>query len=224
MTINQWPAAERPREKLIASGAGALSDAELLAILLGSGIKGKTAVDVSRDLLQYTGGLRNLVDSSLQQLQHLPGIGKASYARLQATLEIHRRSLGEQLKRDNVFSSPDIVSTFLQAQLRGKQQEVFGCLMLDSQHRLIAFDALFYGTIDESAVYPREVIKHVLQRNAAAVILAHNHPSGDAEPSKADILLTRHLSKALVHVGVRLLDHIIVGDGVTISLAARGLL
>jgi DNA repair protein RadC len=223
MSITQWPMAERPREKLIAHGSAALSDAELVAIVLGSGIKGKTAVDVSRDLLQHLGNLQQLVDCSLQDLQHLPGIGKASYARLQAAIEIHRRCLSEPLKRDNILNSPQAVAMFLQACLRNKSQEIFACLMLDTHHRLIAFEPLFIGTLTEAAIYPREVIKQVLQHNAAAVILAHNHPSGDAEPSEADIAITKQLSNALAHINVRLLDHIIVGEGKNISLAMRGL-
>lgn len=222
MAITDWPSAERPREKLLKDGANLLSDAELLALLLGSGIKGKSAVDTARNLLQQTGGIRALLTTQQHDILSLPGIGKANYARLQAALEISRRFLGEKLQRHNLLDNSLAVNDYLRSALQDLAHEVFGCLMLDAKLRLISFDILFKGTLDQSAVYPREVMKVVLKRNASSVILVHNHPSGVAEPSDADKFLTKHLQKIFSHVGVRLLDHLIVGDGEIISMREKG--
>lgn len=223
MRITDWPDAERPREKLLAQGPGALSDAELLAIFLRTGIPGRNAVDLARDLLAQHGSLRTLLGLSQREFCRAPGLGLAKYAQLQAVLEMARRHLGESLKRGEVMSRPDEVSRFLQSQLRDHPFEVFACLYLDNRHRVIAFRELFRGTIDQASVHPREVVRAALDCNAAAVILAHNHPSGVAEPSRADEELTRRLKQALALVDIRVLDHLIVGDGPCVSLAERGL-
>lgn len=222
MAITDWPVAERPREKLLQQGVQALSDGELLAIFLRTGIKGSSAVDLSRQLLQQFGGLRALINSSQQDFCQKPGLGPAKYAQLQAVLEISRRCQAERLQRDSALNSPDEVRRYLQLQLRDRSREVFACLLLDNQHRVIAFEELFLGTIDSASVHPREVVKLALSRNAAAVILSHNHPSGVAEPSLADISITRVIGEALGLVEIRLLDHMVVGDGEVISLAERG--
>ncbi|MEH6578744.1 MAG: DNA repair protein RadC [Amphritea sp.] len=223
MAITDWPAQERPREKLLAKGADALSDAELLAIFLRTGVKGKTAVDLSRDLLHSFGSLRSLIDASQEVFCSAAGLGPAKYVQLQAVMEISRRAHAERLKRDSVLDCPNAVRQYLAMQLQDRSQEVFACLMLDNQHRVISFDELFYGTINSSSVHPREVVKQALQRNAAAVILAHNHPSGIAEPSHADCAITKRLQDALELVDIRLLDHMVVGDGEVVSMAERGL-
>ena len=222
MAITDWPVAERPREKLLQQGVQALSDGELLAIFLRTGIKGSSAVDLSRQLLQQFGGLRALINSSQQDFCQKPGLGPAKYAQLQAVIEISRRCQAERLQRDSALNSPDEVRRYLQLQLRDRSREVFACLLLDNQHRVIAFEELFLGTIDSASVHPREVVKLALSRNAAAVILSHNHPSGVAEPSLADISITRVIGEALGLVEIRLLDHMVVGDGEVISLAERG--
>jgi len=223
MRITDWPDAERPREKLLAHGPGALSDAELLAIFLRTGIPGRNAVDLARDLLAEHGGLRTLLGLSQRDFCRAPGLGQAKYAQLQAVLEMARRHLGESLKRGEVMSRPEEVRRFLQSQLRDHPFEVFACLYLDNRHRVIAFRELFRGTIDQASVHPREVVRAALDCNAAAVILAHNHPSGVAEPSRADEELTRRLKQALALVDIRVLDHLIVGDGPCVSMAERGL-
>jgi DNA repair protein RadC len=224
MAIKDWPQQERPREKLLASGAAALSDAELLAIFLRSGTRGNTAVDLARDLLSHFGGLRQLLDADCHTLCTAVGVGEASYAQLQAVLEISRRHLLQSLQRDSVLSSPECTRHFLTSKLRAYQQEVFLCLFLDSRHAVIVCEELFYGTIDGASVYPREVVKRALKHNAAALILAHNHPSGIAEPSQADVRITERLKSALALVDIRVLDHMVVGDGEVVSLAERGLL
>jgi DNA repair protein RadC len=222
MAIKDWPQQERPREKLLASGAAALSDAELLAIFLRSGTRGNTAVDLARDLLSHFGGLRQLLDADCHTLCTAVGVGEASYAQLQAVLEISRRHLLQSLQRDSVLSSPECTRLFLTSQLRAYQQEVFLCLFLDSRHAVIVCEELFYGTIDGASVYPRELVKAALKCNAAAVIFSHNHPSGVAEPSQADIQITGRLKSALALVDVRVLDHIIVTADDCVSLAQRG--
>jgi DNA repair protein RadC len=223
MAIHQWPVQEQPREKLLMQGVTILTDAELLAVLIGSGTKGKSAVDVARELLTKTGSLRTLLNYGVTDLHQLPGIGKVTFARMQAALELSRRCLNEKLKRDNVLQSSAATKAFLQAKLQDLQHEVFAGLMLDNQHRVINFEILFNGTLDQSAVYPREIIKRVLKHNAAAIIFVHNHPSGVTTPSQSDVQLTQELNKALKHIGVRLLDHFIVGDGEVISLVEQGL-
>lgn len=223
MAITDWPQQERPREKLLARGAGALSDAELLAIFLRTGIRGSTAVDLARDLLQQFGSLRGLLESGRDALSATAGLGPAKCTQLQAILEMTRRYLGAQIERGDVLDRPDATRDYLCAHLRAYRHEVFGCLFLDQRHRVIAFDELFHGTIDSASVHPREVVKQALARNAAAVILAHNHPSGVAEPSQSDHHITQRLKAALALVDIRLLDHFIIGDGRAVSLAERGL-
>jgi DNA repair protein RadC len=223
MAITDWPADDRPREKLIRRGAHALSDAELLAIFLRTGVRGKTAVDLARELLERFGGLRGLLGADLRRFCSGRGLGLAKYAQLQAVLEMGRRHLGETLTRGNALSCPEDTRSYLRARLRDYPFEVFGCLFLDNRHRIISFEELFRGTIDGASVHPREVVRRALERNAAAVILAHNHPSGVAEPSAADTRLTERLKQALGLIDVRVLDHLIVGDPDITSLAERGL-
>ncbi|AJQ93134.1 RadC family protein [Gynuella sunshinyii] len=224
MTIRDWPENERPREKLLARGAAALSDAELLAIFLRTGVKGLSAVDLSRQLLNGFGGLRVLMGADQQQFCSHKGLGQAKYVQLQAVLEMARRHAGEMLQREDVFDSTDATRTYLLHHLRDTPHEEFHVLFLDNQHRLLKHQCLFTGTLDGASVYPREVVKRVLSHNAAAVIFAHNHPSGVAEPSPADIAITRRLKEALALVDVRVLDHQIIGDGYVTSLAQKGLL
>lgn len=222
MGIKDWPAAERPREKLLQRGAPALSDAELLAIFLRTGAPGKTAVDLARELLERFGGLRPLLAAERAAFCRAPGLGDAKYAQLQAVLEMGRRHLFERLARGEQLSSPEDTRRFLRARLGDYPFEVFAALFLDNRHRVIAFEELFRGTIDGASVHPREVVRHCLRHNAAAVIFAHNHPSGVSEPSRADESLTRRLKEALGLVDIRLLDHFVVGDGECTSLAERG--
>jgi DNA repair protein RadC len=224
MAITDWPRAERPREKLLARGPEALSDAELLALFLGSGPRGGTALDLARELLAEFGGLRGLLDAEPDQLATRRGLGPARRALLQASLEVGRRHLAERLARGDVLASPQDARHYLTRRLRHHPREVFACLFLDNRHRAIRFDELFFGTIDGASVHPREVVRRTLALNAAAVILAHNHPSGVAEPSRADQLLTRRLQDALALVDVRVLDHLVIGDGEVVSFAERGLL
>ncbi|UCH52618.1 MAG: DNA repair protein RadC [Pseudomonadota bacterium] len=224
MPITDWPQTERPREKLIARGAQALSDAELLAIFLRTGVAGKTAVDVARELLAHFGGLRELLAADSKLVCEAPGLGAAKYAQLQAALEMGRRYLGEKLARGSTLTSPHDTRVYLQACLRDRPYEVFCCLFLDNRHRVLAFEELFRGTLNGTAVYPREIVKRALALNAAAVILAHNHPSGVAEPSRADELLTTRVRETLDLVEIRLLDHLVVGDGEIVSFSERGLL
>lgn len=224
MAITDWPLAERPREKLLEKGPQSLSDAELLAIFLRTGLRGVTAVDLARQLLNDFGSLRQLLEADLQEFSAHKGLGPAKYAQLQAVLEMGRRHLWERLQRGEALSSPDETRHFLQSRLRDYPHEVFACLLLDNRHRVIAFEELFRGTIDAASVYPREVVKLALARNAAALIVAHNHPSGVAEPSRADENLTRRLKEALALVDIRLLDHFVIGDGEIVSFAERGLL
>jgi len=224
MAITDWPEQERPREKLMTRGPEALSDAELLAIFLRTGVAGKTAVDLARDLLGRFGGLRELFLAGSETVCEAPGLGVAKYAQLQAALEIGRRYLGERLARGAALESTQDTKNYLQARLRDRESEVFCCLFLDNRHRVLAFEELFRGTLNGTAVYPREIIKRALEHNAAAVILVHNHPSGVAEPSRMDEQLTDRLKEALTMVDVRLLDHLIVGDGEVVSFSERGLI
>lgn len=223
MTIHDWPVDERPREKLLSRGADALSDAELLAIFLRTGVTGLTAVDLARELLTSFGSLKQLLAASETEFCRQHGLGRAKYAQLQAVLEMARRHLLENLQRGDALASPQDTQRYLSSQLQGCTQEVFACLFLDNRNRVISFDKMFYGTIDGASVYPREVVKLALKKNAAAVIFAHNHPSGIAEPSSADEHITRKLKEALTLVDIRVLDHIIVGDTV-VSFAERGLI
>ncbi len=223
MAISQWPVAERPREKLLAKGAEALSDAELLAIFLRTGTRGVTAVDLARQLLDNFGGLKPLLQASEKDFCQHHGLGPAKYVQLQAVLEMAKRHMYEQLSRGDALCSPAQTRQFLSAQLSGYPHEVFACLFLDNRNRVIAFEKMFYGTIDGASVYPREVVRMALKKNAAATIFAHNHPSGVAEPSHADEQITQRLKEALALVDIRVLDHFVIGDEV-VSFAERGLL
>jgi DNA repair protein RadC len=223
-TIRDWPVNERPREKLLSHGPAVLSDAELLALLLRTGTRGMDAVAFARELLQDFGSLRTLLEADRAAFCSRHGLGLARYAELQAVLELGRRHLMQQLQRDDALESPGITRDYLSSRLRHYRHEVFACLFLDNRHRVIAFEELFRGTIDGASVHPREVVVRALHHNAAAVILAHNHPSGVAEPSRADIGLTRRLADALALVDVRVPDHLVIGDGRAVSFAERGLL
>lgn len=222
MSIRDWPAAERPREKLLDQGSASLSDAELLAIFLRTGVSGKSAVDLARHLLLQFGSLRALMEADQLTFSRQLGLGPAKFAQLQAVLEMARRHLAERLRRDSVLDSPLVVRDYLKALLRHEPHEVFGCLFLDAKNRVLAFEALFRGSIDTTSVYPRQVIKRALAHNAAALILCHNHPSGVAEPSQADRVLTKRLQKALDLIDVRVLDHFIIGEGDPLSMSEYG--
>ena len=222
MAISHWPSAERPREKLMNRGAEALSDAELLAIFLRTGFAGCSAVDLARRLLTDYGSLRAILDADAPDFCRAKGLGLAKYVQLQAALEIAKRHLAEGLGYEDCLTRPAQTMNYLRARLRDYDYEVFACLMLDNRNRVIAFRELFRGTIDGATVYPREVVKQALADNAAAVILAHNHPSGVCEPSQADIRITETLRAALALVDIRVLDHVIVGDEIT-CLSERGL-
>ncbi|HYX73903.1 MAG TPA: DNA repair protein RadC [Steroidobacteraceae bacterium] len=224
MTIRHWPAAERPREKLLARGAHALSDAELLALLLGSGTRGGSAVELARRLITQFGSLRMLLNAEAGRCLAQAGIGPARYAVLKAALELARRHFREALLVGPALAAPQATRSFLVAQLRDRPYEVFCCLYLDNRHRLIAFEELFRGTIDRAGVHPREVVRQTLLHNAAALIFAHNHPSGVLEPSQADEMITRRLKEALALLDVRVLDHFIIGDGQCFSFSEHGLI
>jgi DNA repair protein RadC len=224
MAIRDWPVAERPREKLLNRGAQALTDAELLAIFLRTGVKGCNAVELASRLLDELGGLRGLLQADLPTFSSHLGLGQAKYAQLQAVLELARRHLAEQLKRDSALESSSAVRDYLKSMLRHEPHEVFACLFLDSRHRVLSFEVLFQGSINSASVYPRQVVKRALAHNAAALILCHNHPSGVPEPSQADCELTALIRASLAHIEVQVLDHFIVGDGEPLSMAERGLL
>lgn len=224
MSITDWPAGERPREKLLQRGAAALSDAELLAIFLRTGVAGKSAVDLARDLLAQFGGLTQLFAAREQEFCDIHGMGRAKFVQLQAVLEMSRRALQEEMRSGDALNSPRAVREFLQLLLRARQQEVFIVIFLDAQHRAVASEELFQGTLTQTSVYPREVVKRALHHNAAAVIFAHNHPSGVAEPSQSDQLLTDALRQALQLVDVRVLDHFIVAGAGCLSFAEKGLI
>jgi len=222
--IADWPEDERPRERLLKLGAGALSEAELLAILLRTGIAGTSAVDLGRELIKRFGGLRRLFAATLEEISAIRGLGPAKYVQLQAIVEMVKRALSEQIVERDAMCSPHAVREFLQLSLSARPNEVFVALFLDAQNRLIASEELFQGTLTQTSVYPREVVKAALRYNAAAVIFAHNHPSGVAEPSRADELLTQSLKQALSLVEIKTLDHFIVAGSRTVSFAERGLL
>ena len=222
MSIKDWPAAERPREKLLALGSSSLSDAELLAIFLRTCVSGKSAVDLARHLLAEFGSLRALLEADLGSFSRQLGLGPAKFSQLQAVLEMGRRHLAERLRRDSALESPQAVRDYLKALLRHEPHEVFGCLFMDSKHRMLAFEVLFRGSIDSASVYPRQVVKRALAHNAAAVIFCHNHPSGITDPSEADRTLTQRLTEALDLIEVRVLDHFIVGDGEPLSMVEHG--
>lgn len=223
-SVKDWPASERPREKMAELGVATLSDAELLAILLGTGIRGKDVVTFARDLLNAFDGIGGMLSAPAESLLQQPGMGPARVMQLQVVMEIARRYLAWELQRGDGFTRPQMVRDYLTAQLRHQEREVFVVLLLDSQHRLLKYVELFQGTINAAPVYPREVLKLVMQYNAAAVILAHNHPSGVAEPSQADQRVTERLKRALGMIDVALLDHFVIGSGTPVSFAERGLL
>lgn len=221
-TIRHWPEAERPREKLLQRGAAGLSDAELLAIFLRTGVRGRSAVDLARDLIAHFGGIRALMRASEAEFCERHGMGRAKYAQLQAVLELARRHCGEAVRRGQALSDPRTAAEYLRLQLQHLDHEVFAALFLDTQHRVLAYEELARGTLDGAAVYPREVVRRALRHNAAALIFAHNHPSGAPEPSAADRRLTERLCQALGLLDIRVLDHLVIGDGEPVSFAARG--
>ncbi|GAA3710077.1 DNA repair protein RadC [Oceanisphaera sediminis] len=222
MSIKDWPPGERPREKLLSRGPHSLSDAELLAIFLRTGAKGMDAVTLAHTLIRQFGSLRQLLLADQQRFCEGPGLGQAKFVQLQASLELMRRFLDQKLVREHALTSPELTRQFLQARLRDREREVFALLLLDNQHRVIEFHELFTGTLDAAAVYPREIVSLALKRGAAAVILVHNHPSGVAEPSRADRMITERIQSALGLLDIRVLDHLVVGDGETVSFAERG--
>jgi DNA repair protein RadC len=226
MAITDWPEGERPRERLLAQGSAALSDAELLAVFLRTGVAGASAVDLARDLIaRFDGSLARLAAATPGELAAMHGMGPAKAAQLVAVLELARRALAEELRERDLLSSPGAVRDWLRLRLAALPHEVFCALWLDNRNRLIAFEELFRGTLAQTSVYPREVLKRALEHNAAAVVFAHNHPSGVAEPSQADELLTGNLKQALAMIDVRVLDHFIVaGNALPVSFAERGLL
>ena len=224
MAITDWPAAERPREKLIELGAEALSDAELLAIFLRVGVTGKSAVDLARDLLTQFASLNGIFAATEHELSQVHGIGASKYVQLQAIFEMSRRALSEQLQQRDVFKSPQAVRDYLVLKLGSLTKEVFLVLFLDTQNRLLTSEEMFSGSLSETSVYPREVVKRALHHNAASVNFAHNHPSGIAQQSQADELLTKQLKQALALVDVRVLDHFIVAGNNTLSFSEHGLL
>ena len=222
MAIKDWPRDERPREKLLARGAEALSDAELLAIFLRTGVSGMDAVTLARNLLGEFGSLRALMGAERQAFCRGRGLGEAKFVQLQAVLEMARRHLAERLERGEALTSPQLTRDFLQSRLRDREREIFAILLLDNQHRVIHDEELFQGTLGCASVWPREIVRIAIKHNAAAVILAHNHPSGVAEPSRADRQLTERILAALALIDVRVLDHLVIGDGITVSFAERG--
>ena len=224
MAITDWPTAERPREKLIELGAEALSDAELLAIFLRVGVTGKSAVDLARDLITQFGSLNGIFAATEHELSQVHGIGTSKYVQLQAIFEMSRRALSEQLQQRDVFKSPQAVRDYLVLKLGSLTKEVFLVLFLDTQNRLLASEEMFSGSLSETSVYPREVVKRALHHNAASVIFAHNHPSGIAQQSQADELITKQLKQALLLIDVRVLDHFIVAGNNTLSFSERGLI
>ncbi|HAT29091.1 MAG TPA: hypothetical protein DCS89_18895 [Gammaproteobacteria bacterium] len=224
MPISSWPPMERPREKLLASGASSLSDVELLAVFLQTGIKGKTALEVATDLLLNFGSLSSLISANYKELCSQSGVGVAKAASLAAMKELSLRQLLEGLQSRDILTSSAATRDYLRARFKSCESEVFSCLFLNNQHHVMEVEELFRGTIDGAAVYPREVVKRALYHNAAAVIFAHNHPSGIAEPSQADIAITRKLKTAMQTIEIRVLDHLVIGAGEVVSFAERGLL
>lgn len=222
MAIRDWPEDARPREKLLRQGAAALTDAELVAVFLRTGMVGKSAVDLGRELIERFGGLGGLTRADRRAACAAPGVGEAKYALLQAVMEMARRTLAEEMQAGDALTSPGAVRDYLRLLLRGKEYEVFCCIFLDAQHRVTAVEELFRGTLTQTSVYPREIVKRALHHNAAALVLAHNHPSGATEPSQADHRLTRHLTDALALVDVRVLDHFIVAGPSALSFREAG--
>lgn len=224
MAISDWPELERPREKLLNKGANHLSDAELLAIFLRVGTKGKTAIDLARELILHYGSLKSLLSAHKDDFCLFPGMGPAKFAQLQASLEMSKRYFKDEMRESNPITSPDATKQFLRHALAGKPYEVFACLYLDNQHQIQSFEELFKGTLNAASVYPREVIRHVIEQGAAAVIFCHNHPSGSLAASEADIQITKRLVSALELIDVRVLDHMIVAGNKVMSFAEQGLL
>ncbi len=222
MSIKEWPDEQRPREKLLQNGSASLSDAELLAIFLRTGIKGRSAVDLADDLLKRFSNLRTLLRASRKEFCSAPGLGDVKYVQLQAVLEMSRRHLSEQISTGETIDSIQTTIDYFKSRLRDYPYEVFAALYLDNQHRVISYEELFRGTINSATIHPREVVRQALQHNAAAVIFSHNHPSGSTKPSDADISITKHLRDALVLIDVRVLDHIVIGGGEHTSLAQQG--
>ena len=222
MSIRDWPSAERPRERVLEQGSGSLSDAELLAIFLRTGVVGKSAVDLARHLLTQFGSLRLLLEADQETFSKQLGLGPAKFAQLQAAQEMSRRHLAERARDKSALENPQAVRDYLKSMLRHEPHEVFGCLFLDSRHQVLGFEVLFRGSIDNTSVHPRQVVKRALAHNAAALILCHNHPSGNTDPSQADRVLTKRLQKALDLIDVRVLDHFIIGDGDPLSMAEYG--
>ena len=224
MKITDWPKHERPREKLLAKGADTLTGSELLAIFLRTGVRGCSAIDLARNLLSEFGSLRRLLGASEHDFCQTKGLGQAKFAQLQASLEMSQRYMAEIFDKSDAFNSVEQTQAYLMAKLRDQPHEVFAMLLLDSQHRLIKYRPMFYGTIDSASVYPRVLVQQALLDNAAAVILAHNHPSGIAEPSQADKSITKRVIDAFSLMDIKVLDHFVIGDGVAVSFAQRGLL
>ena len=224
LTVRDWPQAERPRERLLQQGPQSLSEAELLAVFLRIGLPGQSVLDLARGAIDRFGSLNALLNAPPKAIQEMPGFGPAKCAQLLAVIELARRALREEVRRDRLLDSPPKVREYLRLRIARLPHEVFAALFLDAQNRLIEDEELFRGTLTQTSVYPREVVKRALDHNAAAVIFAHNHPSGLAEPSRADELLTRTLREALALVDVRVLDHVIVAGTSSVSFAERGLL
>jgi DNA repair protein RadC len=224
MSMANWPPAERPRERLLAQGPAALSDAELIALFLGSGVRGRSALDVARELLTRFGRVSRVLSAARGELDAVPGVGLAKYAQIAAVMELARRALAEEMKTRDSLTSPAAVRGYLRLRMQDLGHACFYCVFLDAQNRVITAEELFRGTLTQTSVYPREVVKHALRHNAAAVILAHNHPSGVAEPSVQDQALTRTLGEALALVDIKVLDHFIVAPGACLSFAERGLI
>ncbi len=222
MKKSKWLKGEGPREKLLANGSRALSDVELLVLFMGTGCNGLHVLECARQLLEAHGPLRKLLDMDAATLMQLPALGAARACKLVAALELANRHLRAQLDRGDSMRDPSSAARYFKQRLRSRPQEVFAALFLDTRNRTLAYEELFTGTIDAAAVYPREVVRRALLHNAAGVIVSHNHPSGSAEPSRADREITRHLQRALDLVGIRLLDHVVVGEGTPVSMAERG--
>ena len=224
MSMARWPAGERPRERLLALGPTALSDAELIALFVGTGVRGQSALDVARELLARFGRVSRVLSAAQVELDAVPGVGEAKYAQIAAVMELARRALSEEMRARDSLTSPAAVRGYLRLHMQDLGHECFYCVFLDAQNRVIAAEELFRGTLTQTSVYPREVLKQALRHNAAALILAHNHPSGVAEPSMQDQALTRTLAEALALIDVKVLDHFIVAPGCCLSFAERGLM
>ncbi len=224
MAIQNWPNWAQPRERLLKFGAASLSDGELLAILFNQGIKGLSAMDLAEEAIRHFGGLYELLNCSLTEFSHYPGLNKRRYAQLQACLEISHRNCFAKIKNQPILENSGDTKQFLLGQLRNNPREIFACLLLNNQHRIINYRELFHGTIDQTEVHPREVIRLGLAENAAAMILVHNHPSGNCSPSSADKTLTKKLIKGLKYVSIRVIDHMIIGNEKIYSFAEHGLL